>query len=109
MRKEPPLPLIVVAVALGLLIAWVDSRPTWDDAGITAAALFLTAALCGALRPSFAWLSALAVGIWIPLWGILGRHDYGSLLVLLISFLGAYAGVVVRLALASLTKREDER
>ena len=30
MRKKPPLSLLALAVGLGLLIAWVDSRPTWD-------------------------------------------------------------------------------
>ena len=96
MRKKPPLSLLALAVGLGLLIAWVDSRPTWDDAGITAGAIFLTAALCSALRPSLAWLWALAVGIWVPLWGIIGHHNYGSLLALFAASLGAGAGALGR-------------
>jgi hypothetical protein len=28
--------LLGIALLLGFLITWVDSRPTWDDAGITA-------------------------------------------------------------------------
>jgi hypothetical protein len=108
-RKRPPLILLVLAVGLGLLIAWVDARPTWDDAGITAAMLVLAAALFGALRPSSAWLWALATGIWIPFWGILANHNYGSLLALIIAFLGAYGGAFARRAARLLLTSGNER
>jgi hypothetical protein len=38
-------PLTLLA---GIAIAWADTRPTWDDAGITAGALFLVAGLAAA-------------------------------------------------------------
>ena len=88
--------LLVIAVALGTAIAYVDSRPTWDDAGVTAAALFLACLALGAASPGRAWLWALAVGVWVPLVGVGLRHNYGSLIALIFPFAGAYAGVVLR-------------
>ena len=96
MRKTPSIGLLLAAIVLGLLIAWVDSRPTWDDAGITAGALFLTAAFFGALRPFHAAVWALAVGVWVPLFGIVLRHNFGSLLALAVALFGAYAGAIAR-------------
>ena len=32
--------LFVVALAMGALVTYVDTRPTWDDTGVTVAALF---------------------------------------------------------------------
>ena len=96
------LAIILLAVAAGLVIAWVDSRPTWDDAGITAGMIFLVAALFGALRPSRAAVWALAVGAWVPLFGIAMHGNFGSLLALAVAFFGAYAGALARKALAPL-------
>jgi hypothetical protein len=59
--------LLAVALSLGAAIAYVDSRPRWDDTGITAAALVLCSGILGAVGPSRPWLWALAVGLWIPL------------------------------------------
>jgi hypothetical protein len=87
------------AVAMGIAIAYIDSRPSWDDAGITALAIFVTCAVCGALWPTRPWLCALAVGAWIPLFGIATAGNFGSLLVLVFAFPGAYAGRACRKAL----------
>jgi hypothetical protein len=46
------------ALAAGLAIAWMDSRPTWDDTGITAAALFVASGLAALLGVRW-WLAAL--------------------------------------------------
>jgi hypothetical protein len=94
------LPLIALAVAVGLVIAWIDTRPGWDDTGVTAGLLLAASAIFAALRPRAPWLWAIAVGVWIPLVGILGTHNYGSLLALAIAFLGAYGGAMVRKTLA---------
>ncbi len=90
------MPKLLLAVALGLLIAYVDSRPNWDDAGISAGAVLLTCSLFGALGPRRPWLWALAVGLWIPVFGIVTTRNYGTLLALLIAFVGAYAGMAFR-------------
>ena len=87
---------LVLTTVAGLFFAYVDSRPTWDDSGLEAAAILLTCgllALIGFQRP---WLLALLVGVWIPLYGLLVSHNSGSIIALVIAFIGAYAGWGVR-------------
>ncbi len=88
--------LFVVALAVGGVIAYVDSRPTWDDTGVTAVAIFVSCCLLGTVQPARPWLWALAVGMWIPVLGIARSSNYGSLLALPFAFAGAYAGMALR-------------
>jgi disulfide bond formation protein DsbB len=88
--------LFAVAIALGLLIGYVDSRPSWDDTGVTAGVLFISTAILGALAPQRPWVWALCVGLWIPLFGIFGSSNYGSLIALAVAFVGAYSGMLLR-------------
>ena len=91
--------LLAIALVTGLFFAYVDALPNWDDTGILAGAILLTCgmvALIGIQRP---WLLALVVGAWIPLRGILITHNYGSILALMIAFIGAYAGWAFRLGI----------
>ena len=39
--------LLILAVIIGLIIGWVDSRPTWDDAGVTVGMILLVTAMFG--------------------------------------------------------------
>jgi hypothetical protein len=94
--------LLVGATLAGLAIAYVDSRPTWDDAGITAGALLLVAALLGWCGPRRPWLWALTLGLWIPLEAIARTRTLASLamlLVLVVPLTGAYVGMALRRAL----------
>jgi len=88
--------LIAIAIIAGLFFAYVDSRPTWDDTGILAGAILLTCGLIAVIGYQRPWLLALAVGAWIPLHGILVTNNYGSILALIIAFIGAYAGWALR-------------
>ncbi len=88
--------ILLGASAIGLTIARIDSRPTWDDTGISAGAVLLAAALFAAIRPARPWVWGLAVGGWLPLLGVLRGGNIGSLIGLAIAFIGAYAGAVVR-------------
>jgi hypothetical protein len=90
-----PKVLLPAAPGLGLLIAYVDSRPNWDDPRITALALFAGCGLWGSLRPNRPWLWALAIGRWVPAFGIVSASNHGSLLALLVAFAGAYFGMAV--------------
>jgi hypothetical protein len=65
--------LLAAAVAVALLITYIDSLPTWDDAGVIG-------------------LFVLAIGLWIPLRRILLTHDFRLLIVLLFPLVGVYAG-----------------
>lgn len=91
--------LLALGVAAGLFIAYVDSRPGWDDTGITAGLLLVSAGaltLLGYRRP---WLMALAVGIWLPAYYIYQSQAWSMLVTLLIPLIGAYAGWGVSLGL----------
>jgi hypothetical protein len=91
--------LIGIAAIAGLFSLYVDTRPTWDDTGVLAFGILLVCgllALIGFQRP---WLLALVVGAWIPLYGILVTHNYGSIIALIIAFIGAYAGWAFRIGI----------
>ena len=91
--------LLAIAIIAGLFFAYVDSRPTWDDTGITVGVILLTCgllALIGFQRP---WLLALAVGIWLPLYEVFTTHAYASIVALVVAFIGAYGGWAVRLGI----------
>jgi len=84
------------AAAVGLGIAYIDSRPIWDDAGITAGAVLLSCGLLAFFSPRKPWLWALAVGIWIPLAAVFFNHNYSGFLALAFAFAGAYGGALIR-------------
>ena len=96
--------LLTLALAFGLLIGWVDTRPTWDDNGVTAAAIIGITALLGTAMPNHAWVWALAVGSCISVLNIALNGNYGALLSLLVAFVGSYVGVFVRKAISFTSK-----
>jgi hypothetical protein len=89
--------LLVLAIACGLFLAFVDSRPHWNDTGITAGGLLISAGLVTFLGHPRPWLIGLAVGIWIPLLYIYQNQTFSMLFVLLIPLVGAYTGWAVRM------------
>ncbi len=100
------LALLVAAAAIGLLIAYVDSRPGWDDTGVTAAALLAAGCILGFAAPRRPWLWGTAVGISTMAEAASGASGAGSgifLFLLILSFplAGAYAGTLARRLLAS--------
>jgi hypothetical protein len=91
--------LLAIALALGGLIAYIDSSPGWDDTGVIVGVIFIASCMLGVAGPHRPWLWALALGIWIPLLEIVKSQNYGSLLALAIAFAGAYTGLGIRRAL----------
>jgi hypothetical protein len=98
--------LLALAILSGLFIAYFDSRPTWDDTGITVGAILLSSGLLTLLGHRRPWLIALAIGSWTPLYETYASHNFSlpgiilfPLIVLLISFIGAYAGWAARLGI----------
>ncbi len=82
------------AVAIGIAIAWVDTRPNWDDTGVTAGALVLTAGFAGVAGLRW-WGAALLVAAPIlvletPSAGV------GVLAFLAFTALGSLIGVGIR-------------
>ena len=95
--------LLLFAAVVGIAIAYVDSRPTWDDAGVTAFSMLVCAGVFGLIAPQRPWLWALAVGIWIPLHAVARAWSLSSLgmvVVLAFPFAGAYLGMAIRRVLA---------
>jgi hypothetical protein len=88
--------VLVISICAGLFLAWMDSRPGWDDSGITAGLIVLTAALFGYLYPVRPWIWALSVSSWIPLHAIILSGDFKMLLVCLFGFAGSYLGAAVK-------------
>jgi hypothetical protein len=84
--------LAIIATALGLAIALVDARPTWDDTGIRAGVLLVTAFIVSALAGRRPWLWALLVGVWVPAITAVNGGDPAAVLALAFAVLGAYAG-----------------
>jgi hypothetical protein len=82
-----------MALGAGVAIAWIDTRPHWDDTGLSAGLLFLAAAGAAALRAP-AWLAALLVAAPPVIAEI--RGGSGVLLAIPIALLGALAGLVLR-------------
>jgi hypothetical protein len=87
---------LILATALGLGITWIDSRPVWDDSGISALMLAIAAFFCGYLAEKKPWLIALAICIWIPAISLFSKINYGSFLALIPGFTGAYAGYFLK-------------
>lgn len=92
--------LAVAAVAIGASLGYFDSRPTWDDTGITVSLLLLTASMVAGFSGRRPWLWALLVGGWVPLFEIAGSAGAASLAAPLVAALGAFGGyALVRAAL----------
>lgn len=88
--------ILAISICAGLFLAWMDSRPGWDDTGITASLIVLTSAFFGYLYPSRPWIWALTVSSWIPLHAIILTGDFKMLLVCLFGFAGSYLGAAVK-------------
>lgn len=88
--------LLAAAIAAGLFIAWIGSRPDWDDAGVIAGLIIVSSAIFACAFPTRPWIWALAIGAWIPLIGLARSGGPATLLALAAGFAGAYAGAGVR-------------
>ena len=99
--KKSSLFAVILAAVLGIAIAWIDSRPNWDDTGITVFMVLIVALFCGYLAAKKTWLIALAVSVWIPLFGIVWSQNYSGFLALIPGFAGAYAGYLIKKVIVS--------
>jgi hypothetical protein len=88
-----------LALAAGLALMYLDTRPGFDDsamlvAGIVGAA-FLGVLMDGSGDPRRAVAVALLVGIWIPLVEIAPAGNVASLIALVFAAAGAIGGWLV--------------
>ena len=84
--------LFSVSLTLGVMIAYIDSRPMWDDTGITAGMLCIAGGIMGFLGPNRPWLWALLLSVWIPILGIIQTGNWASALAIVVAFIGSYSG-----------------
>src|SRR5690242_16804678 len=84
--------LAVAALLCGIAIGWNDSRPTWDDTGVTAGLLVAASAIFGFTDPRRWWIWSLLIGIGTPLFEVAGATGSASLAAFVFSGLGAAGG-----------------
>lgn len=85
----------MAAIAAGAGVAFIDSRPGWDDSGITAGLLFLGAGAAAGIARRRPWAWALVVGLPTPIVETLQSGALGSWLAIVFAFAGAFAGWAV--------------
>lgn len=98
-----------LALIVGLAIGWNDSRPTWDDTGITVGLLVVAGAIFGIVDPRRWWLWALLVGVGTPLFEFGGEVGSASIAAFVFSGVGAAGGAATPRLLRSDRRRRDAR
>jgi hypothetical protein len=91
-RRE--LVIAAFAIILGIGVAWVDTRPKWDDAGVTAGALLLTACVAAGAGLRW-WVAALLVAL-PTLVAELSSAGWGITIALVVTCAGSLVGVAIR-------------
>lgn len=91
--------VVAIAVGVGAVVGFVDSRPTWDDTGVTAGALLMVALVLAWIRPGAAWMIGLSLGLPVVLFNVITHGGFGSVLAIAFSMAGAYIGYGVGRAL----------
>jgi len=90
--------LATPALAVGVAIGLADSSPGWDSTGLTAGALFVSAAVLAGVAGDRPWLWALLIGLPTPILDIVRTGNTGSILALGFAAAGAGVGWTVRRA-----------
>jgi len=84
----------ILALGFGLTIGFIDSRPEWDDTGVTAGLLVAAAAVAALVAGRRPWLIALLVGLPTPLLEVPQTGQPAAFLALVAAALGAFCGFV---------------
>ncbi|HEY5535617.1 MAG TPA: hypothetical protein VIL99_11885 [Ignavibacteria bacterium] len=87
---------LVLSLASGLFIGWVDSRPNWDDTGITVLLILVATFIIGFFAENTVWVFALIVGLCVLDFNVILHNNYGSALSFVFAFIGAYSGVIFK-------------
>lgn len=90
--RRPEWPAWLVALVFGAAIAYIDSRPTWDDTGVTAFSILVVSAAVAVLAPRHPWRWIFAVGAWLPVVEITQTGNAGSITALAFATVGALLG-----------------
>ena len=82
-----------LALCAGLVIAWMDTRPRWDDTGITVGALFFGALIISLMRVPPCLVVLFASG---PMLIVELPASTGVLIAIPFALAGSYGGAFVR-------------
>ena len=86
---------LAIAIVAGIAIGYVDSRPGWDDTGVTAVSLLLSGGVAAFVAGRLPWLVAVAAGIWVPLFERSSLASGGPLAALVFAGIGATIGWLI--------------
>ena len=84
-----------LSLAIGCAIGFVDSRPTWDDTGVTVSSIFLASLVVSAARPRSAWLTGLLIGAPVLAFNFVLHGGFASAIAVVIALVGAGIGYLV--------------
>lgn len=90
----------VIGFLAGLGIGYMDSRPTWDDTGVTVGAVALAAAVLGAAEPRLFWLAGVAVGMPVLGMSVYAGAGYAAAVAVLVAVVAAGGGAALRTLVA---------
>lgn len=91
--------LAVIALTLGIALAWMDSSPGFDAVGVTIGLLVSLSALVTAIAGRRPWLWALLIGAPIPIVEVPPTGGTAPLVALLFAAIGAGIGLLARRAI----------
>ncbi|MEO8480167.1 MAG: hypothetical protein ABI542_11105 [Gemmatimonadota bacterium] len=80
------------ALVLGCAIAYIDTRPTWDDTGVTVGLVVLVAGSLAAVSPPMRWLIGLAVGVPVLVMNVLASGGWSSSIAVAVAIMAAGVG-----------------
>jgi hypothetical protein len=88
--------LIILSLAVGLTIGWIDSRPNWNDTGVTVGLIFLSSFLLSLLAEKHFWVIGIIIGICITSFNYILHNNLQSVVSFIIAFAGAYSGAGIK-------------
>lgn len=87
---------ILLSLAAGLIIGWIDTSPGWDDTGITIVLILISSFTIGFFANKNHWLLALIIGICVTFLNYIASSKLDSAISLLFAFAGVYSGAGLR-------------
>lgn len=87
---------MITTLAVGFIIAEIDTSKNWDDTAITATLVFLSGAILSLINQNKPWLRAILIALPIVLLNIFICGNYASIIALAIAFAGSYLGFFIR-------------